>query len=41
VTHRAATERHFLSRLDEADLRTLWRISQRLHGDNLRNALRT
>jgi DNA-binding MarR family transcriptional regulator len=41
VTHRAATERHFLSRLDEADLRRLWRISQRLRGGILQNSLHT
>jgi DNA-binding MarR family transcriptional regulator len=41
VTHRAATERHFLSRLDEADLGKLWRINQRLRGGILQNSLPT
>jgi DNA-binding MarR family transcriptional regulator len=41
VTHRTATERHFLSRLDEADLRKLWRINQRLRGSPLQSSLPT
>jgi DNA-binding MarR family transcriptional regulator len=41
VTHRAATERHFLRRLDDADLRKLWRISQRLRGGMLQHSFGT
>jgi DNA-binding MarR family transcriptional regulator len=39
VTHRTATERHFLSRLDDTDLRKLWRISQQLRGGILQHSL--
>jgi DNA-binding MarR family transcriptional regulator len=41
VTYRAATERHFRSRLDDADLRKLWRISQRLRGGMLQHSFGT
>jgi hypothetical protein len=41
MTHRAATERHFLSPLNDADLRKLWRINQRLRGGILQDSLPT